>query len=135
LWGAVATERLQWHWEATKDEAFPVLDMGALAAPEKRQDAYALLMAAATELGGPTGGWQSGPPAPPPAPPTPPSPTPPPAGVGVVEFVSPALVDVAPALVDVSPALVDVAPALVDVSPALVDVSPALVAPALAIHR
>jgi len=44
--------------------------MGALAAPEERQDAYApLLMAAATELWGPTGGWQPGPPAPPPTPP------------------------------------------------------------------
>jgi len=90
--------------------------MGALAAPEERQDAYALLMAAATELGWPTGGWQPGPP----APPTPPSPTPPPAGVGVVEFVAPAVDVLAPALVVVAPALVVVAPALVDVAPALV---------------
>jgi len=65
LWGAVATETLRWHWEAMKDEALPVLDMGALAAPEERQDAYALLMAAAAQLWGPTGGWQPGPPAPP----------------------------------------------------------------------
>jgi len=89
---AVATETLRWHWEATKDGAFPVLDMGALAAPEERQDAYALLMAAATELGGPTVGWQPGPPAPPTPPPPAPPPTPPPVVEFVAEVLPPALV-------------------------------------------
>jgi len=42
----VASEPLQ-HWEAMKDGAVSLLDMGVLAAPEERQDACALLMAAA----------------------------------------------------------------------------------------
>jgi len=90
-----------------KDEALPVLDMGALAAPEERQDAYALLMAAAAQLWGPTGGWQPGPP----APPTPPSPTPPPAGVGVVCVLAmPELVEVVAPVVEVVASDVVVAP-------------------------